>query len=44
MPGSDTDDDWEEKEDDEMEGDEDSDDIIEIVDGEEDNAMESESD
>jgi len=44
VPGSDTDDDWEEKEDDEMEGGEDSDDSIEIVNGEEDDAMESESD
>jgi len=43
VPGSDTDDDWEEKGDDEMEGD-DSDDSIEIVKGEEDNPMESESD
>jgi len=43
VPGSDTDDDWEEKGDDEMEGD-DSDDSIEIVNGEEDNPMESESD
>ena len=43
MPGSDTDDDWEEKEDDEMEGGEESDDSIEIVNGEG-NDMDSESD
>jgi len=44
VPGSETDeDDWEEKDDDEMEGDEDSD-SIEIINGDDDNAMESDSD
>jgi len=43
VPGSDTDDDWEEKEDDEMEGGE-SEGSIEIVYGKDNNAMESDSD
>ena len=42
VPGSDTDDDWEEK-DDEMEGEE-SEGSIEIVNGEDNNTMESDSD
>ena len=45
VPGSDTDDDWEEKEDDEMKGGEESDDSVEIVNGEiDDHEMDSESD